>query len=203
MTACNFASADRRRTFWVTQPDACGSYDGACDTTCGFAGLALTELCEETTKHRCGDTPYLDPTCTVDTNKPRTIVNTNWIRGLALNMLLTKKRRADSACGVRAGAMNGHWTESYMSSGKPVGTDLYYIGAATTVNEIKLMVKAYAEATLQKLIDYKVATSVVVTVKYRGGNNFEIDAEIWTAQGISAHVGLKASKTGTTLNWMQ
>lgn len=203
MSTCNYASADRRRTFWTTQP--CATVEpGACGTYCSTeAGLILTSGCAEPNDL---DTacPVMDPVCVTipECEKPRTIVTTEWVRGLALNMLLTDGRLPDTNCGIRPGSVGGHWSESFMTKGKPVGTQLRRLRSATSVADMKSLVKTYAEATLQKLLDYGVATSISAEVTYRGANVFGLSVEIYGTGGDRAVVALAAQRTDNSITWV-
>lgn len=203
MSTCNYASADRRRTFWTTQP-CLDTEPGRCGTYCSTeAGLILTTGCAEPSMldNVC---PATEPVCVTipDCEKPRTIVTTEWVRGLALNMLLTDGRMPDTKCGVRPGSVGGHWSESFMTKGKPVGTQIRRLRATTSVADAKLLVKTYAEATLKKLLDYGVATSVVAEVTYRGANVFGLSIEIYGTGGERATVALSALRSDNSITWV-
>lgn len=200
MTACNPITADTRRGFWTTQPNA-GTTPDSCRNPCGVAGLLLTEACTPPPLG-CGHvaTPA---TCRSSTacERPRTIVTDDWVRSLALNILLTDGRAEDSLCGRRPGTMGGHWSESLMTGGKPVGNRLRFIGSAARVSDLVLLIRAEARRALGKLIDYKVAVSVDVVVTYAGNNAFAIDATILTWSGSPIAVAIGASRVGQTLNY--
>src|SRR5688572_27723175 len=114
---CNVSISDRQRTFWTTQ---------ACSTG---------ELCND----KCDDVNGLK---VVDANGGyATIDNSNYVRSLALNILLTDGRRPDAPCGWKPGARGGHWSDSYRS-GEYSGTAGSLIA---TLNAHKSIMDAVSE----------------------------------------------------------
>jgi phage gp46-like protein len=173
MTTCSIQPQNRRRLFWSTQPDSCSTDDtsnNVCGFDCGRPGLKFT-----------------------DTDGTSSISTDNWIRGLALNMLMTDARREDTNCGFTPGGQGGHWSESYMS-GDRVGTLLRTIDSSGSVAQLRSLVAAYAKATLERLVTRGVATRVEVAAEYLGSGRFQLAAEIYGTENGTARVGLAAQR---------
>lgn len=178
MSAISSAPADRRRVFWTTQPDACGSGE-ACGADCGQAGLALAAL----------------------SNGSRSIVNADWVRGLALNILLTDGRMPDNRCGWRPGAQGGHWSESFRKDGQKIGTTVRSIPAKGSIRESIALVRAQLIADMAKLVKLKIAQDVIVETEYLGGNKMAATITIIAPDGVSTSVGLSGTRTTNAWAW--
>lgn len=192
MSACDIATVGRRRTFWTTQPSACGDV-AACGTDCSRAGLALqrtvTNCAEDGT---CGQPP-----CTF----PRSFATNDWVRSLAINILMTDARREPSVCGWSPSAINGHWSESYADGNITFGTDIRYNEANASVQDQGLYLQAKAQASLQKLVSYGVAIEVRVTVAYVGRGRYTMAVAIIGQSGTSANVSLSGSPMENAWVW--
>lgn len=175
---CEPLAPFQRKLFWTTQPDGCGVME-SCDTDCARAGLELVE--QETGS---------------------SFVTTDWIRSLALNILLTDQRREATTCGHRPGTMNGHWSESFMEDGAPVGTKVRYISFAASIIEVTQLIKAELQNALTKLIKYGIAVSVTVEAEYLGKGIIKVDVEILSVHGQTARVGMTAQRTNNTWAWI-
>lgn len=184
---CAAPVVGRRRIFWSTQPDACGVRPG-CVSECGSAGLTLVLP---------GDDARLVDPC----SKARSIATSEYVRGLALNMLLTDARKHDTECGYLPGAINGHWSETYMSNGKPVGTSLRYLATVSSILDAVAIIKVYAAETLNKLVDYGVASRVDVTASYKGRNQITLDVLITGTDGLTSRVGLSGTRLENSWAW--
>lgn len=178
--SCEYPTQARTATFWTTQPDACGDFVNCEGDTCGSIGLSYTA-------------PRTDP---------RSIVNTGWLRGLAINMLNTDARKPDTLCGMRPGAIAGHWSESYNANGPKVGTHLRELTPKGTLREIIQIVKLELQTTLAKLVTYGVAVKVDVEVEYRGNATLSAIMTLHTTSGTSQSIGLTAKKAGNKWAWM-
>lgn len=186
---CNPLPEDRRRVFWTTQlkPDP----DGAgCNILCGVTGLALIDPVTD----KAVD-PYLG------SNKPATIQNTDWVRGLALNILGTNGRKPDTACGYKPGSLGGHWSESFAPAGTKIGNLVYAITPQARVSDYVLLVQEYANTALQKLVSYGVAKQVNVTAKYMGSNEISLVVDILGSDGKNANVGVSGRLIENTWMW--
>lgn len=183
MVQCNGPVAGRRKTFWVTQPDVCGT-DALCDTPCGMPGLALY------TPESAG-------------SEFKTFRTNDYVRGLAINILFTDSRKDDTYCGHRPGARGGDWTDSFRSDGGTSGTNLRYLQPQKSVTDNVVMVREYIRNSLQKLVKYGVASSVEVTAKYIGGNVIRVTAEIIGVDGELSRVGVSGNRIANSWTWEQ
>ena len=179
MVQCSGPVLGRRRIFWTTQPDACGS-ETSCQASCGSSGL-------ETYVPEGAD--------------GRTFRNNDWVRGLALNILLTDAQKDDTACGHRPGARGGHWSDSYRTDGQKAGTQLRYIPRQKSVQDSVQLIQAYMAASLNKLVAYGVAAMVTVTVKYIGRNTYNADIEIIGQNGQTSRVGIVGNRLENSWVW--
>ncbi|MEY9493758.1 phage GP46 family protein [Bradyrhizobium elkanii] len=147
---CLEQNVGRRRIFWTTRADACGSYI-LCGNECSIPGL-------EYENNEVG----------------RTIKNDEWLRSLILNILNTRAR-TDIRCPSPA-AIYGHWSESYRDDGLYIGSRLWnaaaknYIRIADAVKAIQ----AAISADMAKLTVLGVADAVNVEATYRGRNQVEV-----------------------------
>lgn len=199
---CGFTGADQRRTFWTTQAAACGTKTSECVVSYGVPGLKLTPLCEPV-RGPCGDAPNMESPCGSGDvcSTPRTIATDGWLESLVYNILGTDARLPDTRAGWRPGARGGHWTESLIAEGRPVGSRIRQIPTKTSIAALSSLLKSAFEDALGKLVTYKVATSVSVEVQYRGGRKFDIVITICRTSGTVARVGISTSATNETLNW--
>lgn len=201
MNSCAAADVLNRRAFWTTQPDACGEQE-ACGVGCGRPGLLLVAPpdCEPTSSRGCPDPAAPLPGCTSTEQQGRTFATNDWVRSLAINMLMTDARKDNTLCGTRPGWLNGHWSESYQQ-GVRVGSKLRYIGKQTSTRNMVLAVKAEIMTTLQKLVDYGVATAVEVDVEYAGGGVLRANATVSVIDGQTANVAISGAMSQNRLIW--
>lgn len=176
---CEPFSIPGQRTFWTTQPDACGSA-GSCSIgiECGRPGLGVNS-----------------------TDDGDTFVTSDWVRSLALNMLLTDARRRDTRCGYAPGTINGHWSDSFSSNAQPVGSHVRYVDASTSVRDAVLLIKAEVLMTLQKLIDYGIAESVEVEALYQGSGKIAMDIQIFGSAVDPTRIGVTAQRNTNSWAW--
>lgn len=142
---CFVPTPSRRRHFWATQPDACGTYQ-ICkgQDNCNIPGLELSE---------------------------GTFSTDNWVRSLLLNMFNTVARKEPSVCGSLPGMQGGHWSESYVTDNTYIGTKMYYnTMPARSLKEAIALLNAAVSADAYKLVTYGIATSIAVETEYQGGN---------------------------------
>ena len=216
MTSCDITPGGRRRTFWTTQPSACGK-EKDCGDECGRPGLsAVVPTCDSPSCPCCGQLTDSDGSLTAGEafngvattvctkspcEHPRTIANNDYVRSLALNMLMTDARKTDRTCGYRPGAMNGHWSESYITNGGPIGTELRYAPTERSIADSVNTIKAYITATMQKLITYGVALSVEVTAVYKGGNKMAVNIVFTGRSGEKSNVGISGTRMANSWAW--
>lgn len=170
-----------RRIFWTTQPDACGMQE-PCDNSrfeCGRPGLSL-----------------------LSSEQGATFATNDWVRSLAINMLMTDARRLDTRCGHRPGTMNGHWSESYNPGGEYIGSRLRYIPATTSIREATQLIKAEVISTMQKLVNYGVAVAVEVVAEYQGNGLIFIEVDILGVGDDRTKVGMSAQRGTTSWAWV-
>lgn len=174
---CGVTTGELRKPFWVTQPDACGS-DEYCRQSCGVSGLKF-----------------------VDNDEGRTIDTTAYVRGLALNILLTNGRKQDSVCGHKPGSRGGHWSDSFRKDGGTSGSRVRYIPNTYSINETVGLVRAFIAADMQKLVMYGIAVSVDVEVKYAGNNRLACVITINGYGDTSTRVGVSGQRLSNSWVW--
>lgn len=184
---------DRRRRFWATQPD-CASEEDACGP-CGVPGLRPVDVIDDcrTCMLGCHDSCSHPPPLGVSLD------TSEWVRGLALNILMTDARRDDTACGHRPGMRGGHWSESFVRSS--IGSRWREIPATCAIAELVKLIETYVESDLSKLVAYGVATSVEVAVAYAGNNTMKIEATINGQAFGSARVGASLARLPNGWAW--
>lgn len=177
---CSGGLTDRQRVFWTTQP--CADKGSLCGNSCDDTnGLKIVEVGEE----------------------QATIDNSNYVRSLALNILLTDGRRPDSPCGWRPGARGGHWSDSFRSAehagtaGSLIATLNAHKSIADAVQELRALV-AY---DMQKLVKYGVATSVEVNAEYVGSNVVNLAIKINGFAGEMVSVGASLTRVKNAWAW--
>lgn len=183
--------------FWTTQPDACkpdcdencgsslatcGSQE-VCGVNCGVPGLALIDDYES------------------DREGAKRFVDTEWLRGLMINMLMTDGRKADTACGFRPGSQGGHWSESYMGGDQTVGTLLRDVPSTVRAAEAVALVRAYAQATMDRLVQRGLATKVEVFAEYIGLGRVQLDIIAYGTRGGNARVGFAGERIEHGWTW--
>jgi phage gp46-like protein len=201
---CNIVDNSRRKLFWATQPDACGT-DIICGYECGKPGLStqpdvLYDCAQVCT---CCTPPVYNPACpNANATRRSQIITTDWMRGLIINMLMTDGREADSPCGYRPGSQGGHWSESYMATDDSIGTLIRKLPTNGTVNESVALVQAYAKATLDRLITRGVALSVSVKARYVGNLKIALDViVIGRDDAIETKVGISSARLSNGWVW--
>lgn len=183
MATCNGPITGRRRTFWVTQKDACGVAQN-CDVPCGVPGLRL----------------YRPEGAGED---EASIATDDYITGLAINILGTDGIKDDVFCGHRPGARGGHWSDSFRDDGETSGTQSRYIEPQGSISENVSLIKAQIERSLRKLIKYEVATSVTVEANYVGGNAVKLSVVITGTNGKNSRVGIIGNRLKNSWAWEQ
>jgi len=167
----------RRRTFWTTQLEACGS-DFLCGRPCAIPGLIYE-----------GD------------GEGRTIITKDWLQSLILNILNTRAR-SDLRCPTPAGVY-GHWSESYREDGIYVGAKFWnaaekpYARIADSVKMIEVMVKS----DLSKLVQMNVATSVDVEAVYGGSNQVIITVRATSVASGDMAINLAGAFVSSGWEW--
>lgn len=175
---CEPFAVPGQRLFWTTQPDACGTSDGCgINTECGRPGLSLQT-----------------------TEDSATFASNDWVRSIALNMLLTDARRRDTRCGYVPGTLNGHWSESF-AQGQPIGSHVRYVNVSTSVRDAVLLIKAEVRATLQKLVDYGIAIDVEVDTRYNGNGQIGMAITIYGTAVDPTRIGVTATRNDNSWAW--
>lgn len=155
MLDCQFDLSERRRTFWATQPDACGATYNYCQNIeCGSPGLNINR-----------------------TTEGNTIDTSNFVRGLVLNILMTNGKKEETECGLTPGNRGGHWSDSF--TGASSGSSLRNIPKTYSIRETANLIRAHIQYDMQKLVNYGVAERVEVTAEYQGNNNFLVNISIY------------------------
>lgn len=148
--SCLAQNTGRRRLFWTTRPEACGRAV-VCGVECVLPGLEYE-----------------------DKEEGRTIVTSDWLRSLILNILNTKARN-DLRCSTPA-AVAGHWSESYRGDALWIGSKLWNAAAKPyiRVSDAVRAINAAITADMNKLTALGLATKVAVDTVYRGGNRVDV-----------------------------
>ena len=174
MSDCYHGVRGRRRLFWATQPAACGTVD-VCGAECGRPGLSV---------------------------EGGAVAFSDYVRGLALNILMTDARKEDVTCGHRPGNRGGHWSDAYRGDGMGVGSRVRDIPPQTSMADAVKLVQAYGQADLAKLVSYGVAQSVDVKAANVGGGIVALTADIIGTTGEAARVGVSAARVENQWAWL-
>lgn len=203
MTLCSISSGtDRRRTFWTTQPGACGS-EMSCATDCGTPGLQLTESnCGRASCQCCAPATYI-PSCpdAPRAPTPRSFVTTDWLRSLVINILMTNAKLPNTKCGYRPGAQGGHWSESFRTDGQKSGSSIRNLPKSMSVRDSMALARATLKSDLAKLVNMGVAQSVEVSTEYLGSNLMSANIEIVGPDGLGSKVGLTGNRNSNVWAW--
>ncbi len=205
MGYCKSSPQGRRRPFWTTQPDACGTRVDSCrnGAECGIPGLQLTASSCGRFACDCCPAPTDDPDC-IGINSPpvaRSIVTNDWLRSLVINILHTDGRYEDNKCGFVPGTQGGHWSESFRKDGQKIGTLMRTIPPHTSIRDAISLVKARMVADLNRLLVMQLVTSIAVNVRYLGGSQVTVEIIIIGQSGETAKVGLLGSRLKNTWVW--
>jgi hypothetical protein len=176
---CQPISINGRRTFWTTQLDACEAMEGRSGEQCARPGLKR-----------------------IKEGQGERFATNDYIRSIALNMLLTDARRPDTRCGVSPGAINGHWSESFMASRAKIGSAVRYVPPNSSVRDAGNMIRAEILTTLQKMVDYKLAVEIACEAVYRGSGLFDMNVTIFGTAADPTRIGLSARRNETSWAWI-
>jgi hypothetical protein len=197
-STCAPLPACERRVFWVTQPDACAPDTNACGAPCARPGLRMIDVADN-----CDMLGNFDPCKTGATPKllGRTIDNSNYMRGLALNILGTNDRRDDTPCGWLPGRRGGYWADSFMGNVQFQGA-LDDLPATGTIAEALLNLKRAVQTKLKPLVTMAVAETVTVTTTYTGRDGFHVAIDI-AGRGSNnlVRVGMTANRLKNSWAW--
>jgi phage gp46-like protein len=131
----------------------------------------------------------------------RTILNTNWLNSLVLNILNTRARN-DAPCPSPA-AVYGHWSESYREDGMYIGAKFWsaaeksYVRVADAVKMIGISI----ESDLNKLVQMRVAKSVSVVASYVGNNQVGVEITITSSANINTDIKLTGAMVVGGWEW--
>lgn len=205
MAQCSVPASNRRRLFWATQPDACGTSD-ICGAGCGIPGLSRSSSGGWDCAPGCQCCPpaTVDPSCPdqIGERQQVTISTDQWLRGLVINMLMTDGRMPDTACGYRPGAQGGHWSSSYIEAGPAeVGTLIRAVPTGGRIQDSVNLATSYARATLQRLIERGVALDISVVGVYLGGMKMRLDIDVIGRRSDSAKVGISGQRVANGWVW--
>jgi phage gp46-like protein len=204
MSYCSTSPTKSRRTFWTTQPDACGISPGNCGGQCGIPGLQLTS--SNCGRYHCTCCP--DPTVPENclgslpaAATPRSIVTSDWLRSLMLNILYTNGKLPANACGYQPGSQGGHWSESFRDDGEKIGSQLRAIPATTSIQDAVRLIETTMQADLNRLVVMKLASSIKVVTEYLGGNKMKADVQVFGQSGEEVRVGLSGDRLANSWVW--
>lgn len=177
---CLIPPTMRRRLFWSTQPNR---EDEECGRICDRMGQR-----------------FLD-TVSGNTVTGRTIDTSDWVRGLAINILGTDGEVEASDCGVRPGLRGGHWSQSFSAADEGFGTNLRRQIIDCSIGEAAAVVEAILLASLSRLVTYGVARSVDVTARYLGRGQVEAEIEIVGESDGTTKVAITGSRIANAWVW--
>lgn len=167
---CRVAPAGRRRVFWTTRADACGSTEPCPGDSCGRPGLQLLPLAA------C-DPPYAGNRpvgCGPDPTAGVTIAADNYVEGLILNIMLTDGAVTPDQCGVSPGSRGGHWSDGFRGDGLNAGTAIRRVKVQCGIDEALREIEALAENDLAKLVQWGIASEVAAEARYAGRNRVHL-----------------------------
>lgn len=176
MANCESLPIGRRLKFWATQE--VGTNQSNCGDDCASFGLNL-----------------------VKSGEYASISTDDWVRGLAINILMTDGRKPNTICGYRAGNRGGHWSDSFRSDGLTSGSLVRTIKASGKIRDQVNLLQAYAQSDMEKLVTMGVAISVNVTANYIGGNRASLDIEIIGPSGTTANVAVSGTRISNAWVW--
>lgn len=177
---CVTGSEDRRRVFWTTQANGCGTEEDECGQDCARPGLRLL----------CGPG-----------NAGATIANNDYAIGLALNILLTDGKKPDTRCGYAPGNRGGFWGDSFREDNLGSGSQIRNVSPRKSIFETMALIKAFAVADLKKLVTYGVAVAVDVDLLYVGDNRLNMTITVTGQAGVQSRVGLTGQRIKNSWVW--
>jgi phage gp46-like protein len=173
---------DRRHAFWATQPD-CGTAVDDCGNVCGAPGLQFNPA-------------IVKP----NSKTPRTIVTSNYVRGLIINKLMTDGPVPDNECGFRPGMRGGHWSQSFRSDGQYVGSRIRQISPKLPISAAVSLIEGTIKSEIEFLVKYGVAIKSTVSAKYAGRNNINVAIEVF-GHTENFNIGVTASRLSNQWAW--
>lgn len=177
---CFLGNLGRRRLFWTTIQDACGTYE-LCGNECSIPGLQYVDSAE-------GRSIRAD-------ERER-------VRSLILNILNTRARSTQRC--ISPAGVYGHWSESYRDDGLYVGSRMWDAAAKPYIrtNDAVKSIQAAIQADMGKLIATGAADSVHVEATYMGRNAVAVVITA-TKANVAPHVlNLSGSfVSGSTWVW--
>jgi phage gp46-like protein len=193
--SCTEQNVGRRRVFWTTQPQACGSYT-LCGAECVIPGLEYEKINTVYVNPRPGEKIFPTP----GGEGYKTIKTTGWLTSLVLNILNTRSR-SDLRCPTPA-SVYGHWSESYRDDGLYIGSTLWNAAAKSyprTSDAVKA-VQAAVRADMNKLVAMGIAESVEVEAIYLGTGNVGVTVTVYTMTGRSK-INLSGTFVSESWEW--
>jgi hypothetical protein len=189
---CLDQNTGRRRIFWTTRAQACGSYT-LCGVECAVPGLVYENI----------EGVYPDQGLPGDNGIGWRTINTDeWLQGYILNILNTRSR-SDLRCPTPA-AVYGHWSESYREDGLYIGSTMWnaaekpYVRTADAVKAIANAIRA----DMGKLVALGIAETVEVEATYRGASSVAVIITVTTTTGRSK-VNLSGSFVSENWVWRE
>lgn len=174
---CTVTNDCTRRIFWSTQPDACAGVE-VCDTECTRPGLRL-----------------------LTSTAGATIDTSNYVRGLAINILGTDGAVSETECGVRPGNRGGHWSQIFAGSNVSFGSRIRFLNVACSITLAPRTIASQLELELQKIVTYGVARSVAVEGTYAGRGVVRLVITITGSDGQSSNVALSGTRLANAWAW--
>jgi phage gp46-like protein len=108
-----------------------------------------------------------------------TFATNDFVRGLALNILLTDAPPLPTGgCSATPGKRGGYWADDYRTDRLYTGSRLRQLTTAGTTAALATLIGQTATQDLGKLISYGIASSIVATATYLGGGSYKLQVEI-------------------------
>ena len=150
----------RRRLFWTFQTQ-CDHFEGECGEECAIPQHRL---------NRITDAGGSFIGATIDTS--------NYVRSLALAILLTDNTVETPLCPIKPGLRGGHWADCYRGDNRQSGSTIRDIETQCSVAQARSFLRSAVSEDLGKMVLWGIVSEVIVEVEYIGGNIFEITAEL-------------------------
>ncbi len=179
---CDVAPAGRRRLFWTFQQH-CAHDEGVCGEDCAIPAHVLNDI-----KDAAGN----DIGGTIDV--------ANYVRSLALSILMTDNRRTTHHCPARPGRRGGHWADCLRGDGRASGSTIRDLPVGCNVQETLQHIRTALREDLNKMVVWGVASEIDVEADYDGGGSFTATALI-RAFHENITVGVRGARLAGAWIW--
>jgi len=165
-------------TFWVTRPaESVGSMD------CGDCAAQKVDWIAAAPDEEHGNS-----TSSFTVGDGGAFSTRDYVRGLAMNYLLSDAEADVKPDCVDLVSRRGWWMDDWMDDGFRLGSKLWSLQWERTTNETLVRARQYAEEAMRPLVDQKVASGFSVSARYAGANEIVLEIEVrgpWTPIGFT------------------